>query len=97
MNTQSINRMISKELGLKKSETIKSYTRDNSSNISYAYRRVYRYSGDFHCAKEYQNTFTVHLDNLTGKESCEKIIELLKLNGCKNIRTSYDKTIWFEI
>ena len=85
MNTQSLNRLVAKETGLKKSEKVADYVRDSGSgNVAYRLVKVYRWKhGDFHCAKVSENTFEIIMDN--GCSVCElpKVVELMKNLGCR--------------
>ena len=96
MNTQSLNRLVAKETGLKKSEKVADFVRDSGSgNIAYRLVKVYRFrNGDFHCVKEYENTYTVLFDRFLNDKEIEKIIEALNANGCKTRLNN--RSIWVE-
>lgn len=87
MNTNSINRLIEKETGLRKSQKIIDYTRDSGSgNIAYRLNRVERWrNGDFHVAKYYQNTYDVIFDNVDARKKGADVIAALENAGCTNI------------
>lgn len=86
MNTKSINNMVAKETGLKKSEIIKGFAQVcNRSGICYAYRRTHKYSGDFHCKKFYDKIYRIEFDNYKASEKKNEVIQVLTELGCKNI------------
>ena len=86
MNTKSINNAIAKETGLKKSEMVKGFAQIcNNSGICYAYRRTYKYRGDFHCKKFYGNIYRIEFDNLKVLEKKNDVMKVLTELGCKNI------------
>lgn len=99
MNTKSLNNAISKETGLIKSTIIKGYAQVcNRSNVCYAYRRTYKYSGDFHCKKMYANNYKVIFDSNISEQKKKEIIKLLKRIGCVDVTTTegYNSNIYFK-
>lgn len=87
MNTNSINRLIEKETGLKKSEKYTDCVRDSGNgNIAYRLVKKQRYrNGDFHVSKDYQNTFDIYLDNVDARKRKDDVIIALENAGCTNI------------
>jgi hypothetical protein len=97
MNTQSINKIISKELGLKKSELIKGTAQVlNRQGICYAYRRTYKWSGEFHCKKASGKYYYVYFDYSAPEQVKTSVADLLKKIGCTEISIHYDN-VFFRI
>lgn len=92
MNTRSINNIISKELGLVKSEVIKGYAQIcNRQGICYAYRTTRKYSGDFHCRKWSGHYYMISFDSgRITDEVKDKIVALLVSVGCEDVSKGSD-------
>ena len=97
MNTQSINNLISKKVGLNKSTLVKGTAQVlNRQGICYAYRRTYKWSGEFHCEKSFGKYYYVYFDYPVSEQVKTSVADLLKKNGCTEI-SIYQDNIFFRI